>query len=96
MKVKNAQGVANYRKQIVSYSYGALPPQNEEGIHFGLDEGEEPIWVKVIWPYSKSLNQNKTGLERLYKIDLQFVEQLNLVLCETGELLVSHTASCKN
>lgn len=95
LKVKNPQGVINYRKQNVSYSYGALPPQNEEGVHFGLDEGEEPIWVKVIWPYSKSLNQNKAGLERLYKIELKFVEQLNLVLCETGELLVSKNAKCK-
>ena len=76
------------RSQNVSYSYGGLPPQNEEGLHFALNEGEELLDVKVRWPYSKSLNQSRAGLEKVYKIKPDYLKAINITLCENGEYLV--------
>lgn len=87
LKLKTAEGISN-RKQVVSYSYGALPPQNEEGVHFGINEGERVVSVSVRWPYSKSLNQSRAGLEKTYPISLDFTDFMNITLCESGNYLV--------
>jgi hypothetical protein len=87
LKVKTPKGISN-RKQVVSYSYGALPPQNEEGIHFGINEGEQIVSVSVRWPYSKSLNQSRAGLEKTYPMSIEFKDFLNITLCEDGNYLV--------
>lgn len=87
LKIKTVKGIV-YRRQNVSYSYGSLPPQNEEGVLFGLDEGEELDSVTVRWPYSKSINQSRAGLERTYKIKNKFTKTLNITLCEGGQHLI--------
>lgn len=85
LRVKTSKGVQT-RIQQVSYSYGSLPPQNEEGIWFGLKKGEEALSVKVIWPYSKTLNSSRAGLEKFYQLEgkLNFEHRLNVTLCEVG------------
>lgn len=93
LKVKTQKGFS-YRRQIVSYSYGALPPQNEEGIHFGLDEDEELVNVSVIWPFSESLNQNRAGLQKTYYIHAKFENYMNVTLCESGDYLIGRR-SCR-
>ncbi len=87
VKVKTSKGF-EYRRQNVSYSYGSLPPQNEEGVHFGFAEGDILESVTVRWPYSESLNQSRAGLEKTYKIKVKFKDYLNITLCETGYYLV--------
>lgn len=82
------------RRQNVSYSYGGLPPQNEEGLLFALNEGEEIEYVKVRWPYSKSLNQTRAGLEKTYHIKKEYLNAVNITLCENGDYLVGRL-DCK-
>lgn len=76
------------RRQIVSYSYGGLPPQNEEGLIFALNEGETIEYVKVRWPYTKSLNQTRAGLEKTYRLKKEYLKAVNITLCENGDYLV--------
>ena len=87
LKVKTPKGY-EIRKQVVSYSYGGLPPQNEEGLLFALNEGESIDYVKVRWPYSKSLNQTRAGLEKTYRIKKEYLKAVNITLCENGDYLV--------
>ncbi len=87
IKVNTPKGIEE-RRQAVSYSYGSLPPQNEEGLHFGLNEGEQLLSVKVRWPYSKTLNQHRAGLEKVYKIKAEIPGFMNITLCESGEYLI--------
>lgn len=87
LKVKK-DGQLHYRMQNVSYSYGALPPQNEEGILFGLEEGEEIVNVTVTWPYSKKANEVRSNMEKTYRFKMKFEETVNITLCESGEYLV--------
>lgn len=84
IKVKTPQGIS-YRRQYVSYSYGALPPQNEEGVHFGLADGEKLLNVKVKWPFSKKIKS--TNIEVNYKIPFA-KKEMNQVftLCEKGQV----------
>jgi enediyne biosynthesis protein E4 len=94
IKVKTKKGIEN-RTQVVSYSYGGLPPQNEEGLLFALNEGEMLESVRVRWPYSESLNQDRAGLEKSYKIKQNFLKQsVNITLCEDGDYLIGRL-SCK-
>ncbi len=95
VKVNKAAGEFVIRKQNVSYSYGGLPPQNEEGLLFALAEGESIEYVKVRWPYTKSLNQSRAGLEKTYKIKKEYLKAVNITLCENGSYLVGRL-SCKN
>jgi len=88
-------GKVTIKRQNISYSYGGLPPQNEEGILFGLEKGESIESVKVRWPYSKSLNQSRAGLEKIYKIKLDFTDTVNITLCEKGQFLVGRR-TCSN
>lgn len=85
LKVKTESGTER-RIQQVAYSYGGLPPQNEEGVLFGLKKGEEPLTVKVIWPHTKTLNSGRAGLEKFYDLKgkLDFNHRLNVTLCEAG------------
>jgi hypothetical protein len=87
VKVLTPQGY-EMRRQIVSYSYGGLPPQNEEGLIFALNEGESIDYVKVRWPFSKSLNQTRAGLEKTYRIKKEYLKAVNITLCENGDYLV--------
>ncbi len=87
LKVMTPKGLVN-RSQNVSYSYGALPPQNEEGLHFALNEGESLVSVTVRWPFSESLNQSRAGLEKTYKIKNEYMNSVNFTLCESGHYLV--------
>lgn len=85
LRIKVANGLVRRIRQV-SYSYGGLNPQNEEGVHFGLKKGEEPVSVKVIWPYSKTLNSGRAGLEKFYNLKgkLNFDHRLEITLCEVG------------
>jgi hypothetical protein len=87
LKVKK-DGQLHYRMQNVSYSYGALPPQNEEGILFGLEQGDEIVNVTVTWPYSKKPNQVRSNMEKTYRFKMSFDKTVNITLCENGEYLV--------
>lgn len=88
LKTKNSQNKVRYQKQFVTYSYGALPPQNEEGINFGIPEGEKVEYVKVIWPYSNKVNTKRASLEKVYRIKNNFSDYMNITLCEGGEFLI--------
>jgi len=93
VKVKKGNAFT-LRRQNVSYSYGGLPPQNEEGLLFALNEGEEIDYIKVRWPYSKSLNQTRAGLEKTYHIKKEYLKAVNITLCENGDYLVGRL-NCK-
>lgn len=87
LRVKTDQGISR-RTQQISYSYGGLNPQNEEGVLFGLKKGESLLSVKVIWPYSKTLNAGRAGLEKFYELkDLKAQKAgayAEVTLCEIG------------
>ncbi len=87
LKVRSSLGV-EYRTQNVSYSYGALPPQNEEGLLFGIKAGESVESVTVRWPYSGGKNKVRSQLEKVYKPQLDFKETINITLCENGRYLI--------
>lgn len=80
--------IVRVKSQVVSYSYGGLPPQNEEGLLLSLNEGEELVSVTVRWPYTKSLNQSRAGLEKTYRIKKDYQKAINITLCENGDYLV--------
>lgn len=82
------EGKIETRRQSVSYSYGALSPQNEEGVQFGLNEGERLISVKVRWPFSDRLNTARNNLEKTYTIKTEFSDFINVTLCENGDYLL--------
>lgn len=82
------EGIIQNRLQNVSYSYGSLPPQNEEGVHFGLDEGEKLDSVVVRWPYSKEANTSRASMEKKYELRDNFEGYLNITLCESGNYLI--------
>ena len=87
LKVKK-DGKYIYRMQNVAYSYGALPPQNEEGIHFGLMAGEEVINVTVRWPFATKLNENRSTIEKVYTLKLDIEDYMYITLCEDGDYLI--------
>ena len=87
LKVRTDLGV-EYRTQNVSYSYGALPPQNEEGLLFGIKPGEKIESVIVRWPYSNRPNKARSALEKIYKVDVEFEDTVNITLCESGDFLI--------
>lgn len=84
LKVQTSAGIER-RLQSVSYSYGGLSPQNEEGVLFGLKAGEKLLGAKVIWPYSKSLNTGRGTMERFYNLKkFHSDSSTNITLCEVG------------
>jgi len=87
LKVKKGKEYI-YRTQNVAYSYGALPPQNEEGIHFGVTPDEEIINVTVRWPYSTKLNENRSSIEKIYSLKLDIADYMYITLCEEGDYLI--------
>jgi hypothetical protein len=87
LKVTN-DGNTFYRRQYVDYSQGGLPPQNEEGILFGLQPGDKIEFIKVRWPYTKRLNQNRAGLEQIYNFQYDLKETRDITLCENGDYLI--------
>lgn len=82
-------GKVETRMQQVSYSYGNLPPQNEEGILFGIEKSEKLISVEVTWPFSKNLN--KYGVNRkVFNIkEVQTSGYIEMALCENGSLNIN-------
>jgi hypothetical protein len=84
LKVRKGAEVT-YRRQFVSYSYGGLAPQNESGLHFGLDIDEKIEYIKVRWPYANSLNQGRSSLEKIYRF--KYTPSQVVTLCENGDLL---------
>lgn len=86
--VKKTDGTIETRRQNVSYSYGALSPQNEEGLFFGLNQGETLQKIRVTWPYAKDLNVHKSQMEKVYKIKEALPEFMNITLCEAGNYLI--------
>lgn len=81
-------GIIQNRLQNVAYSYGSLPPQNEEGVHFGIDQGEKLDSVIVRWPYSGEANTSRASMERKYELKDNFEGYLNITLCESGNYLI--------
>lgn len=78
-----------YQTQNVSYSYGALPPQIEEGLHFGFTPEDKLINVTVRWPYAEKLNENRATIEKIYNLDKLTIDDFMYVtLCESGEYLI--------
>ena len=88
LKVKGQNGEIKSRIQNVAYSYGAIPPQNEEGIHFGLDVGETLDSVTVRWPFSGSKNKARNYLEKKYVINFDHENLISITLCEDGNYLL--------
>lgn len=73
------------QKRFVNYSYGPLPAQNEEGIHFGISKGNKLLSAKVSWPI---LGKNKSPLIRNYNLSkLKFSKYLEVTLCENGKVI---------
>lgn len=88
LKIKRGEEYI-YQTQNVAYSYGALPPQIEEGIHFGFQPSDQLINVTVRWPYAENLNENRASIEKIYKLDnLQVEDFMYLTLCEKGGYLI--------
>lgn len=83
VKVKTESGT-QIRKQVVSYSYGAFTPQNEEGILFGFAEGETPLSLTVVWPYHSNENASQASMEKTYKIPINWEKDKFFDLFESG------------
>ncbi|MAX67535.1 MAG: CRTAC1 family protein [Bacteriovoracaceae bacterium] len=87
LKVRTKKGIET-RRQVVSYSYGALPAQNEEGLHFGLNASETVVSIVVKWPFLNKTENEKSLREKIYKFSLDFKEHIKLTLCESGHYLI--------
>lgn len=78
-------------------SYGALPSQNEEGLHYGLPQGEHLQWIEVTWPYSES-GQGKiipTGMKKKYVVkDLASSRSQEFTLCDDGRWFKGRRQTC--
>lgn len=92
IKVKNHLGEISTRRQYINYSYGALAPQNEKGLHFGIGKNEELISITLRWPYASLKKLNRSKLERIYVIKENFKESITLTLCESGKYLLGKTS----
>lgn len=81
-------GQIKFKRRWVEYSNGSLPPQNEEGIHFGLENNEKVISVLVRWPYKI----DKTIYKKIYQIShLKMSKNQVLTLCEDGQFYLKNT-----
>ena len=66
-------------------SQGGLASQNQDGVHFGIKEGQIVAGVKVRWPILK----NGKALEKLYSLKgLPVQKYLEVTLCEDGKILM--------
>ena len=94
LQVKTANGIER-RTQIVSHSYGGLSPQNERGLSFGMPVNEKVLSLKIIWPYSSSVNNSRSGLEKTYNLKNLVINNLTEVtFCESGRYLIGRR-ECK-
>lgn len=82
VKVKTINGKLELRRQVVGFSYGQTPSQNESVTHFGFKKGEELLKVKVRWPFSKNLNATPSLLERNYNFKLPVSGSRSVTICE--------------
>tara|TARA_B100001971_G_scaffold61895_1_gene56838 strand:- start:35657 stop:37456 length:1800 start_codon:yes stop_codon:yes gene_type:complete len=88
LRVKNKNGY-EIRTQVVSYSYGGLSPQNEKGVNFSMRAQDEILSLKIVWPYSKSVNNNRAGMEKFYNLkNLSVNELTEITFCENGRYLI--------
>jgi len=88
LKVKVGSKIET-RTQVVSYSYGGLMPQNEEGMHFALTEKDKLLGINIIWPYSKNMNNNRAGIEKSYNLENLYIKNLSeITFCENGKYLI--------
>ena len=83
LRIKTSSGIEE-RKQVVSYSYGAFTPQNEDGILFGIAHGEIPLSITVVWPYHLSENASKASMEKTYKVPASWEKTKFFDLFEDG------------
>lgn len=94
LKIKTKTGIEK-RLQNVAYSYGGLNPQNEEGLHFAINKEDEIQSLKIVWPYSKNVNNNRAGLEKFYNLQNVFIKDVQAItFCEDGKYLLGRK-SCK-
>ena len=90
MLYQKKEGRKIIQRRWVEYSQGGLMSQNEEGVHFGIDQNVEIVGLKVRWPYSqKSGFKQGEVIEKLYSTkgllsDKNFTE---ITLCEDGKVL---------
>jgi hypothetical protein len=89
-QVKKVNGKIEWRSQWVEYTQGGLPSQNEEGILFGLAQGEVALQVRVRWPTPSGVQaQGRSTLEKNYKLDgIKFDQFLPVTLCEDGRIFL--------
>lgn len=72
------------KKQVVDYAQGPQPSQNEEGVFFGLGNGEKVKFLEVVWPI-KSNKKSSKPLVHKYKLSrLKFKRFINILLRENG------------
>lgn len=88
LTVKTPQGLST-RTQVVSHSYGGLSPQNERGVNFAMPVNEKVLRLNIIWPYSKSANNTRSGMEKSYNLKKLNIGKLTEVtFCESGRYLI--------
>jgi hypothetical protein len=94
LKINTKDGIET-RMQTVAYSYGGLNPQNEEGVHFAVDKAHQIQSLKIVWPYSKNVNNNRAGLEKFYNLENVFIKDVQeMTFCENGKYLLGRK-SCR-
>lgn len=91
----NKTGKILFRKRTVEYSYGNLPPQNEEGIHIALPEDEVIESITVRWPYADKANQEASSMEKKYIYTKDYKKEPYITLCENGKILRSKNKGCE-
>lgn len=77
------------QRRWVEYSQGGLMSQNQEGVHFGVDEDTEISGIKVRWPYMKKNGfQVGQAIEKMYALK-GFLDRDNIeiTLCEDGKIM---------
>lgn len=91
--LKNTKSVM---RQMVQYSYGGLPSQNERGILFGVGK-ERPQKLTVAWPISiKDKLGRESALIQEYSISkLKGKGPWEITVCESGKWLSGRQQSCQ-
>lgn len=88
IKVKKDNEI-HFKRRWVGYSEGSLPPQHEEGVHFGFDFGEKPLSILVRWPFV----EDKQILKHVYDIShLKLKKNQKLTLCDDGQFYLKRSS----
>ena len=90
--LKNTKSVM---RQMVQYSYGGLPSQNEEGIHFGLGS-ELPQKLSVAWPtiVKDKLGQESALIKEYPLKKLKGKGPYEITVCESGKWFQDRNHLC--